>query len=77
MISILLDVTIEENDNEDVTTSSQIQERMDNVPVHQIEHINSKSQKRKYPDLTAYKPFGERGACPPFVERSKQEEDED
>ena len=47
------------------------------IPVEQIDHINAKSQKRKYPDITADKPFMESGACPPFIKPSKQDEDRD
>ena len=39
---------------------------METIPVEQIDHINAKSQK-KYPDITADKPFMESGACPPFI----------
>ena len=40
---------------------------METIPVEQIDHINAKSQKRKYPDFTADKPFMESGACSPFI----------
>ena len=46
-----------------------------NIPEEQIDHINAKSQKRKYPDSTADKPFMESGACPPFIKPPKQDED--
>ena len=45
------------------------------IPVEQIDHINAKSQKGKYPDITTDKPFMESGACPPFIKPSKQNED--
>ena len=70
-----LNVTIQ-NVNED-NASSQSQETMETIPIEQIEHINVKSQKRKYPDITADKPFMESGACPPFIKPSKQDEDRD
>ena len=70
-----LNVTIQQNVNEDNTSSSQIQEPMETIPVEQIDHINAKSQKRKYPDITADKPFMESGACPPFIKPSKQDKD--
>ena len=57
--------------------SSQIQEPMETIPVEQINHINAKSQKRKYPVITADKPLMEYGACPPFIKPSKQDEDQD
>ena len=47
---------------------------METIPVEQIDHLNAKSQKRKYPDITADKPFMESGACPPFIKPSKQDE---
>ena len=37
------------------------QELMETIPVEQIVHLNAKSQKRKYPDITADKPFMESG----------------
>ena len=72
-----LNITIQQNVNEDNNSSSQIQEPMKTIPVEQIDHINAKSQKRKYPDITADKPFMESGACPPFIKPSKQDEDRD
>ena len=50
---------------------------METIPVEQIGHINAKSQKRKYPDITADKPFMESIAYPPFIKLSKQNEDRD
>ena len=50
---------------------------METIPVEQMDHINAKSQKRKYPDIKADKPFMESGACPPFIKPSKQDEDQD
>ena len=50
---------------------------METIPVEQIDHINAKSQKRKYPDITADKPFLESGACPPFIKPLKQDEERD
>ena len=70
-----LHITIQQNVNEDNISSSQTQEPMETIPVDQIDHINAKSQKRKYPDITADKPFLESGACPPFIKPSKQDED--
>ena len=40
---------------------------METIAVEQIENMNAKSQKRKYPDLTADNPIMESGACPPFI----------
>ena len=71
-----LNITIQQNVNED-TNSSSTQKPMETIPVEQIDHINAKSQKRKYPDITADKPFMESGACPPFIKPSKQDEDRD
>ena len=53
------------------------QEPMETIPVEQIDHINAKSQKRKYPDITADKPLLESGACPPFIKPLEQDEDRD
>ena len=72
-----LNITIQQNVNKDNNSSSQIQEPMETIPVEQIDHINAKSQKRKYPDITADEPFMESGACPPFIKPSKQDEDRD
>ena len=72
-----LNITIQQNVNEDNISSSQIQEPMEIIPVEQIDHTNAKSQKREYPDITADKPFMESGACPPFTKPSKQDEDRD
>ena len=73
-----LNITIQ-NVNEDNNSSShsQNQEPMETIPVEQIDHINANSQNRKYPDITADKPFMESGACPPFIKPSKQDEDRD
>ena len=72
-----LKITIQQNVNEDNNSFSQYQEPMETIPVEQIDHIIAKSQKRKYPDITANKPFMESGACPPFIKPSKQDEDQD
>ena len=69
-----LNLTIQQNVNKD-NSSLQIQEPMETIPVEQIDHINAKSQKRKYPDITADKLFMESGACPPFIKPSKHDED--
>ena len=50
---------------------------MEVIPVDQIDHINTRNPKRKYPDITADKPFMESGACPPFKQPVKQDEDRD
>ena len=71
-----LNTTIQQNVNED-NNSSSTQEPMETIQVEQIYHINAKSQKRKYPDITADKPFMDSGACPPFIKPSKQDEDRD
>ena len=72
-----LNITIQQNVNEDNNSSSQTQEPMETIPVEQIDHIKAKSQKRKYPDITADKPFMDSGACAPFMKPSKQDEDRD
>ena len=66
-----LNITIQQNVNEDNISSSQIHESMETIPVEQIVHINAESQKRKYPDITADIPFMESGACPPFKKTIK------
>ena len=70
-----LNITLQQNVSEDNNSSSQIQEPMETVPVEQIDHINAKSPKRKYPDITADNSFMESGACPPFIKPSTQDED--
>ena len=70
-----LNLTIQQNVYEDNNSSSQ--EPMKTIPVEQIDHINAKSQKRKYTDITADKPFMTSGACPPFIKPLKQDEDRD
>ena len=72
-----LNTTIEQNVNEDNKSFSQNQDPIENIPFEQIDHINTKSQKRKYPDITADKHFMESGTCPPFIKPSKQDEDRD
>ena len=70
-----LNITIQQNVNEDNNSSSKIQEPMETIPVEQIDQINAKSQQRKYPDITADKPFMESSTCPPFIKPSKQDKD--
>ena len=72
-----LNITIQQNVNEDNNPSSQNQEPMETIPIEQIDHINARSHKRKYPDITTDKPFMGSGACPPFIKPSKQDEDQD
>ena len=68
-----VNITLQQNINEDNDLSSQVQKPMETIPVEQIDQINAKSQKRKYPDITADKPLMESGACPPFIKPSKQD----
>ena len=75
LLAFPLNITIQQNVNENNNSSSQIQEPLETIPVEQIDHINAKSQKPKYPDITAEKTFMESGACPPFIKPSKQDED--
>ena len=42
-----LNITIQQNVNEENNSSSQSQEPMESIPVKQNEHINARSQKRK------------------------------
>ena len=72
-----LNITIKQNVNEDNSSYSQNQELIENIPIEQIDHINTKSQKRKYPDITPDKLFMESSACPPIIKPSKQDEDRD
>ena len=72
LVASPLNITIQQNVNEDNNSSSQTQEPMETIPVEQIDHINAKSQKRKYPDITADKPFMD-----PFIKPLKQDEDRD
>ena len=55
---------IQQNVNEDNNSYSQNNEPIENIPIEQIDHKNTKFQKRKYPVITADKPFMESGACP-------------
>ena len=68
-----LNITIQQNVNEDKNSSSQ--EPTETIPVEQIDHINAKSPEKKYPDKSADKPFMESGACPLFIKPLKQDED--
>ena len=77
LLATPLNITIQRDVNEDNNSSSQTQEPMETIPVEQNDHINAKSQKRKYPDITADEPFMEYGACPPFIKPSEQDEDRD
>ena len=72
-----LNITIQQNVNEDNNSSSNSHNNMEVIPVDQIDHINTRTQKRKYPEITADKPFMESGACPPFIKPVKQDEDRD
>ena len=75
LLASSLNITIQQNVNEEKNSPSQ--EPMETIPVEQIDHINEKAQKRKYPDITADKPFMESGVCPPFIKPLKQDEDRD
>ena len=72
-----LNITIQQNVNEYNNSSSNSQDNMEVISVDQMDHINTRTQKRKYPDITADKPFLESGACPPFIKPVKQNEDRD
>ena len=72
-----LNITIQQNVNEVNISSSNSQDPMEIIPIEQVDHVNARSQKRKYPDITADKPFMEPGACPPFIKPVKQDEDRD
>ena len=75
-----LNITIQQNVNEDNISSSISQDNMEVIPIGQMDHINTnhiRTQKRKYPDITADKPFMKSGACPPFIKPVKQDEDRD
>ena len=50
---------------------------MEVISVDQMDHINTRTEKRKYPDITADKLFMESGACPPFIKPVKQDKDRD
>ena len=54
---IPFEYNIQQNVNEDNISYSQNQEPIENIPIEQIDHINTKSQKRKCPDITADKPL--------------------
>ena len=72
-----LNITIQQNVNEENNSSFNSQDPIETIPVEQIDYVNARSQKRKYPDITADKPFMESGACPPFIKPMKQDEDRD
>ena len=72
-----LNIKIQQNVNEDKNSSSNSHDNMEVISVDQINHINTRTQKRKYPDITADKPFMESSACPPFKKPVKQDEDRD
>ena len=72
-----LNITIQQNINGDNNSSSNSQDKMEVIKVDQIDHINTRTQNRKYPDISADKPFMESGACPPFIKPVKQDDDGD
>ena len=72
-----LNITIQQNVNEENNSSFNSQDPIETIPVEQIDYVNARSQKRKYPDITADKPFMESGASPPFIKPMKQDEDRD
>ena len=61
-----LNITIQQNVNEDNNSFSQTQKPMETIPVEQIDHKNAKSGKSKYPVLTADKLFYGIGRLPSF-----------
>ena len=77
LLAFPLNITIQQNVNEDNNSSSNSQDNMEVIPVDQIDHINTRTQKRKYLDITADKTFMDSGACPPFIKPVKQDEDRD
>ena len=77
LLATPLNITIQQNVNGDNNSSSNSQDPIENIPIEQVDHVNTRSQKRKYPDITADKPFMESGACPPFIKPIKQDEDRD
>ena len=48
-----LKITIQQNVNEDNNSSSNSQDPIETIPIEQVDHVNARSQKRKYPDITA------------------------
>ena len=56
-----LNITIQIYVNEDNNSSSNSQDPKETIPFEQVDHVNARSQKRKYPDTTADKPFMESG----------------
>ena len=72
-----LNITFQQIVNEDNNSPSNSQDPMETIPIEQVDQVNARSQKRKYPDITADKPFIESGACPPFIKPVKQDEDRD
>ena len=48
-----LKITIQQIVNEDNDSSSSSQDPMETIPIEQVDHVNARSQKRKYPDITA------------------------
>ena len=65
-----LNITIQQNVNEDNKSSSNSQDSMETNPIEQVDHVNARSQKRKYPDITAEKPFYEIWRLPSFHKTS-------
>ena len=72
-----LNITIQQNVNEDNISTSKSHDNMEVIPVDQFDHINTRTQKRNYPDITADKPFMESGACPHFIKPVKQDKNRD
>ena len=52
-----LNITIQQNVNEENNSSSNSLDPIETIPIEQVDHVNARSQKRKYPDITADKPF--------------------
>ena len=57
LLATPLNITIQQSVNEDNNSSSNYHDNIENIPVDQIDHINTRTQKRKYPDITAEKPL--------------------
>ena len=71
-----LNIAIQQSVNEDNNSSSNSHNNMEVIPVDQIGHINTRTQKRKYPYITADKTFMESGACPPFIKKPVKQDEE-
>ena len=49
LLATPLNITIQQNVNKDNNSSSNSQDPIENIPIEQVDHVNTRSQKKKVP----------------------------